>query len=299
MRRTRCATAAALAVLIGAAGCVHSDHYRGEGPPHIAVPPPGAVPRELEKIVLPEYVIEAPDSLSIEVVIKSPEKDKDGKLTGKVTTELLPVQPINATQGGFIVRHDGTVSLGFWGNVPVAGLPLGQAAEAVRQHVLSNQVIRDLGTKAENLVVIMDVLAYNSKFYYIITDNAGNGEQAQRFPITGSDTVLDAMCNIGGIPPVGSKRNIWVARRTPHAGQHWQILPVDWVGMTQHGITVTNYQILPGDRIYVKAQRLITIDNTMAKILNPIERLFGITLLGSSTVNQIGGRGAGFNNTGN
>jgi polysaccharide export outer membrane protein len=122
------------------------------------------------------------------------------------------------------------------------------------------------------------------------------GEQVASFPITGSETVLDAVSNVFGLPDIASKRNIWVARRTPHPGQPYQILPVDWIGMTQHGITTTNYQIMPGDRIYVKAQRLVTIERTMARLIAPVERAFGITLLGTSMVNQISGRGFGFGN---
>ena len=45
----------------------------------------------------------------------------------------------------------------------------------------------------------------NSKVYYIITDGAGSGEQVFRFPVTGSETVLDAISQIGGLPPVSSK----------------------------------------------------------------------------------------------
>jgi polysaccharide export outer membrane protein len=73
---------------------------------------------------------------------------------------------------------------------------------------------------------------------------------------------------------------------------------VDWIGITQHGITTTNYQILPGDRIYVKAQKLVTIDRTMARIFAPIERVLGVTLLGASTYNQISGRGNNFGGRG-
>ena len=139
--------------------------------------------------------------------------------------------------------------------------------------------------------MILDVLQYNSKRYYVVTDGGGNGEQVTAFPVTGSETVFDAIANIGGLPVVASKRQIWVARRTPHAGQPEQILPVDWVGITQHGVTATNYQIMPGDRVYVKAQRLVRIDTALSRIITPIERLFGVTLLGASTVNQISGRG--------
>ncbi|MCI0700567.1 MAG: polysaccharide biosynthesis/export family protein, partial [Planctomycetia bacterium] len=257
---------------------------------HIAVPPPEAVPRELAKITLPPYVIEAPDQLLIEVIQTS-------KVTDPVTKQLVSATdrlPIQTISGSFQVRVDGTVGLGFWGSAPVSGLTLDQAAEAIRSHLLQHPTLKELGTRLESLIVIVDVIAYNSKRYYVITDGGGFGEQVFPFPITGSETVLDAISNINGLPDVASKRNIWVARRTPHPGQPWQILPVDWVGIAQHGVAYTNYQVFPGDRIYVKAQRLVTIDRTLARILSPIERMFGITLLGSTTVNQIRGRGFGF-----
>ena len=138
---------------------------------------------------------------------------------------------------------------------------------------------------------------YNSKRFYVIFDGAGLGEQVIPQPITGSETVLDAVAAVNGLPSVASKRNIWVARRTPHPDCPEQILVVDWVGITQHGLTTTNYQIMPGDRVYVKAQRLVTIDNTLIRVFAPIEKLFGVTLLGASTVNQLQGRGTGFGNT--
>ena len=50
---------------------------------------------------------------------------------------------------------------------------------------------------------------------------------------------------------------------------------------------------MPGDRIYVKAQKLVTIDTMLARIISPIERLFGVTLLGANTVNQIKGTTGG------
>ncbi len=292
-------------LILVATGCMHGAHHDYFGTPpmptgsnaHIQVPPEGAVPRELVKITLPPYVIEAPDQLLIEVVQRSkiPKTNEKGEeVVPKVmidSTDRLPVQPVS---GPFQVRLDGSVGLGFWGSVPVSGLTLDQAAEAIRAHLLQNDQLSKFSTRPESLVVIVDVLAYNSKRYYVITDGGGFGEQVFPFPVTGSETVLDAMANINGLPDVASKRNIWVARRTPHPGQPWQILPVDWVGITQHGITHTNYQVMPGDRIYVKAQRLVIIDRTLARVLSPVERIFGITLLGSSAYNQISGRGNGF-----
>lgn len=299
--------AAGVAVLAG--GCMHGAHgeFAGgpghaprDGMPAVAVPPPGAVPRELDKITLPPYVIEAPDQLLIEVVYRTqvPELDRDGKelVPRKMVDATIPL-PTQPVSGSFQVRLDGSVGLGFWGSVPVSGLTLDQAADSIRNHLLKQDSLAKFKVKPESVFVIVDVIAYNSKRYYIITDGGGFGEQVVSFPITGSETVLDAMSNVGGLSEVSSKRNVWVARRTPHPGQPWQILPVDWVGITQHGVTYTNYQIMPGDRIYVKAQRLVTIDRTLARVLSPIERVFGVTLLGSNTVNNIAGRGLGFGGT--
>jgi polysaccharide export outer membrane protein len=239
-----------------------------EGPPPVAgapspggpAGPPDPVPRELSKKLLPPYVIEPPDILLVE------------------STQGLKDQPI---VGQHAVRPDGTISLGIYGSASVGGLTLDQARAAVAQ-VLA-QRIKNLDVNN----VSVDVLAYNSKYYYIITDGGGYGEQVYRVPVTGSETVLDAISLINGLPPVSDKRKIWVARRHPgHAGPE-QILPVDWIGITQHGSAATNYQMLPGDRIYVKADRLRTLDALIAKVVSPIERILGVTLLGSETVNSI------------
>ena len=94
---------------------------------------------------------------------------------------------------------------------------------------------------------------------------------------------------INGLPPVSSKRRIWLARPTPVQHGCYEILPVNWEAITEAGSTETNWQIFPGDRVYVKADPLITLDNTLAKVLSPIERVFGATLLGSATVQSFRG----------
>ena len=192
------------------------------------------------------------------------------------------------------VRPDGSVFLGVYGSVPVAGLTLKQAAIAIRASLAAQIYPDEKGVKLDALLVVVDVTQYNSKSYFVIVDGGGAGERVTRWPITGNERVLDAIANIGGLAEESSKRNVWVARRTPFPNQPQQILPVDYVGITQHGITTTNYQIFPGDRVYLKAQRLVTIDRTLARIISPVERLFGVTLLGASTVNQINGRIGGF-----
>ena len=130
----------------------------------------------------------------------------------------------------------------------------------------------------------VDVLAYNSKFYYIITDGGGLGFQLFKFPIMGSETVLDALSNIYGVPAVADPHKIWLARRAP--GNCGVVMPLDWAGIIKGG-TNTNYQLFPGDRIFVQSDHWIRGENWLAKRLAPFERLLGVTLLGSQTVNSI------------
>jgi polysaccharide export outer membrane protein len=197
----------------------------------------------------------------------------------------LPDQPIG---GQHLVRPDGSIGLGIYGSVQVGGLTLDEAREVIQNHLASR-------IKREKLQVSVDVIAYNSKAYYIITDGGGYGEQVYRFPITGSETVLDAIGQIYGLPAVASKRHIWLARRVPGAscGDHEQILPIDWCAITQHGISNTNWQVLPGDRIYVQADCWVTLDSVIAKVLSPYQRVMGAILLTSETINSIKNRGGG------
>ncbi|HEY2785844.1 MAG TPA: polysaccharide biosynthesis/export family protein [Fimbriiglobus sp.] len=190
----------------------------------------------------------------------------------KVSVSLAQSRGSQVIHGEHLVRPDGTVSLGTYGKVYVAGMTLEQVKAAIEAQ---------LGKVLYRPEVDVDVFAYNSKFYYVITDFAGNGEQVVKVPCTGNETVLDAIANIGGLSAVSSK-NLWVARPAP-AGSVDQILPVDWKGITRRGHTRTNYQILPGDRVFVMSQPMVKTDTYLGKALAPIERMFGASLLGFTT----------------
>jgi len=196
----------------------------------------------------------------------------------QVSVSLLQFRGLQQTRGEHLVRPDGTIGLGIYGSVYVTGMTLSQAKAAIEKHLTQFMIDPEIS---------LDVYAYNSKVYYVITDGGGFGEQVFIFPSTGNETVLDAIGRIYGLPPVSSKKRIWVARPAPSCVGCFQILPVDWRAITRGAQTDTNYQVFPGDRIYVEADRLIWLDNTLAKILAPVERVFGVTLLGASTVQSI------------
>ena len=60
----------------------------------------------------------------------------------------------------------------------------------------------------DNPEISLDVFAYNSKVYYIVTQGAGQGDAVYRFPITGNETVLDAISQINGLNFNSSKKNL-------------------------------------------------------------------------------------------
>lgn len=180
--------------------------------------------------------------------------------------------------GPHLVRPDGTVGLGIYGDVFVAGKTRSEAKAAIEQHLTSHMQAPQ---------VTIDVLGYNSKVYYVIADGAGAGEKVYRLPSTGNETVLDAISRVNGLPTIACKGQIWIARPSPECCRPDQILKVDWDGIAQGAQTCTNYQIFPGDRLYVKADPFITFDTNLSKITAPFERILGLTILGNGVVNSI------------
>lgn len=98
--------------------------------------------------------------------------------------------------------------------------------------------------------VSVEVAGYDSKVYYVITAAADKGDTVVRVPITGNETVLEAIGHVGGLPSPSSTK-IWVARPGPPGSGKETVLPVDWQSVSRRGATATNYQLLPGDRVFI------------------------------------------------
>jgi protein involved in polysaccharide export with SLBB domain len=143
--------------------------------------------------------------------------------------------------------------------------------------------------------ISLDVFTYNSKSYYIIVQGGGFGDNIVKLPITGNETVLDAIANIQGLQRVSSHK-MWIARPAPSAAGCEQLLPVDWDAITMGASTATNYQLLPGDRLFVAQDRLVALESMVIKLTSPFERLFGFSLLGAQTIQTLQRFPEGFRN---
>jgi len=93
------------------------------------------------------------------------------------------------------------------------------------------------------------------------------GERVLRFPHTGNETVLDALANV--VPP-NSIGRVWIERPVGNSNQP-VIMPVDdRVGITVHGKSDTNYQLLSGDRVFVQMDsRSIIVQDKRPTVTRP------------------------------
>jgi polysaccharide export outer membrane protein len=179
-------------------------------------------PRELQMVSMPPYVVEPPDELEVSVRPASPD----------LTTTTLTVQA------------DGNLDLGHVGDVYVAGLTLEQVEQKLAQRL--TELSRG---KSRYEVSVRLINGSQSKSYYVLGTVTTQG----KFPVTGNDTVLDAILT-AGLRSNSLPEKAYLVRPHPAGGPN-QILKIDWVGIKERGDTLTNYQVFPGDRIIVPGGR--------------------------------------------
>jgi polysaccharide biosynthesis/export protein len=212
-------------------------------------------------VTLRNYVVEPPDLLIVEVL------------------EALPGRPIS---GERLVRPDGKISLGFYGDIFVAGLTIPEVKEKVILHLQkflednalglvdtdeNGEPVLDPATKKpklsdprESATVFVDVTLYNSANYYVQGEVLIPG----RLPVTGRETILDAINFAGGLSPGADHEGVVLHRQDSNGG----LLPPMRVDIDQIMLgddLSTNYQLKPGDRLVVPRNAKYKRDLTEAQ----------------------------------
>ena len=190
----------------------------------------------------------------------------------EVSVQLEEASGVQQLTGVYPIGPDGSVNLRQYGRVHLAGKTIAEAKVALEGHLAQFFDSPEVG---------INVAEYRSKVYYIIAEGAGLDESVVREQITGNETVLDALTVVGGRPQLSSK-DIWIARPAPGGFGCEQILPVDYDAITRGGSSATNYQMLPGDRLFVAEDRLLAATNFVSKFTTPIQRVLGVASLGTS-----------------
>jgi len=220
-RQSRLALLGASLVFLAGCSGLASRHAAKKIPQYGCIDP--NQPRELHMVSMPAYVVEPPDELDISVK----------PAIADLTSSSVPVQ------------QDGTIDLGFLGDVYVAGLTLPQVEQKIALQVAA-QTQSSKGTpKPPPQVSVRLVNGSSSKFFYVLGTVTTQG----KFPSTGNDTVLDALMT-AGLRTNSMPEKAYLVRPHPAGGPD-QILKIDWFGIKDRGDTLTNYQVFPGDRIIV------------------------------------------------
>jgi polysaccharide export outer membrane protein len=205
----------------------------------------------------------------------------------EVSVQLAKTSGTAPVTGEYLVGPDGMINLRQSGMLYVAGKTVPQIRTALTKH---------LEQYFDSPDASVEVRLFNSKVFYIITEGGGLGDTIRRVNITGNETVLDALSEVNGLSQVSSAK-VWVARPAPAGFGCEQILPVDYVAVTHGAESATNFQIMPGDRVFVAADQMITANNWLTKMTAPIEKLLGIASLSTSTARSAETLGREYNRT--
>lgn len=207
---------------------------------------PTNIARENAKTVLPPHALEPGDSILIEPV--SLERDL-----------RLPADQV--------VLADGTVDLGPYGRVIVAGNHLEQAESLIEQQIAfqirqQRESCKQFASEedreaidADSLPAGCDAIAVNVRMlepvhrFYVLGEVNAPGA----YPLSGYETVLDAIVTAGGLTSAANPCKILLARPTDPC-ECRVTLPVCYREIVQMGNSGSNYQLQPGDRVFVSSR---------------------------------------------
>lgn len=195
---------------------------------------PVDLPRELNKEVLGTYVVEPGDVLVVEAA------DFDS--------------PVRLASSDQTVMPDGTIDIGKYGRIFAAGKTVAEIQAEVQAAVERRE------QEAPGPILVR-LLSWDSKVFYVL----GEVNSPGAYPFNGRETVLDALVAAGGLTDRANRHKIIFTRPSaPHDCR--VVLPVCYNQIVQLGDTSSNYQVLPGDRIFVTS---LTIWDDLFQTISP------------------------------
>jgi hypothetical protein len=114
----------------------------------------------------------------------------------------------------------------------------------------------------------VELLNEPREFFVVLADGTkkGEGDETYRMPFHGTETVRDAVEQIGAAQGDLAKKRIWVAR----SGATKE-LPVDWAAITQRKDLSTNYRLAAGDRVMIQGNKQVAPDSFWDRIKAPVD----------------------------
>ncbi len=156
----------------------------------------------------------------------------------RILVEPIKLDSQFQSAGDQVVMVDGSIDLGKFGRLRVAGLTVEDIEHAVVQR------IAQVSDTQEQINV--QLLETNGSHIYVLGAVGSPGT----YPLSGNETVLDAILLAGGLTSSASACNIIFVRPTDDC-QCRVVQRICYRQITQLGDVTTNFQLQPGDRIVV------------------------------------------------
>ena len=198
------------------------------------------MPRNVN-VTADDYILQPPDEIEIH--------------SSKVPEIHLQIQQI---------RPDGKVSFEGIGELQAAGKTPRQLAEQIREKVMF------LYALAGDQPINVRVIAYRSKFYYVIGQVYFEGP----IEITGRDTLLNALAKARPTILAWTDK-VRVIRPSDQLSLKPKIFEVNYKDMVKRGDLSKNIMLEEGDIVYVPPTILAAIGMLVEEAVRPVARAFG------------------------
>ena len=208
-----------------------TGHYLTEQAEQVldGTPSTHSVTYEIDKDVLPGHFLEPGEVLLIEPA------DFDSDLAIPADQQIMA---------------DGSVDLGKYGRVIIAGMTIENAESFIAQTIVTAASLEDPKFEAKNARVNVRLMETNQRYYVL-----GEVNSPGAYDLEGFETVLDGILEAGGLTTQADQCRILLARPTSRCSCR-VTLPVCYREITQMGDASSNYQLQPGDRIYVATRSM-------------------------------------------
>lgn len=156
------------------------------------------------------------------------------------------------------VRPDGKITCAYVGDIYVEGLTPMETAAKVKEEL--RELVRDP-------VVTVTLLAFRSKKVYILGEVGSPGA----YPLTSKMSVFDATATAGTMTVNSDPSKVRVVR--PSATGNPRVFEVDLAKVIKKGDASENFNLEPGDIVYVPKNGLAQVSFDLEQILQPISTL--------------------------
>ena len=172
----------------------------------------------------------------------------------------ISIRPEPEITRDVLVRPDGRISFDLIGDLFVQGKTL-------------EEIRRDITDQAEKFILQPDVTVIlsesNSRQYYVF----GEVESPGAYPLVGDVDMVNALASAGGPTQYAKLDAAWLVRPTEGESVTYQ---VNFEEITRLGDATTNYELQPGDVVYVPPVLMVRIGYVVGQIFFPVQQIIGL-----------------------